>query len=172
MTIPEEFSTAPAAFGAYADPSFYQNGNYYDYPNAYSYTEYYDTEQSFQVKSNSSEYGDHINPAMVESGMSFSYSGESSQSMMEDEKKAAKPRQQGQPTNIVPTAKMDRKTLKRLRNRVSASRCRVKKKEWISEMEEESMGLHEENNFLLKKIAKLEELVRRAKQMMDYYPNV
>jgi hypothetical protein len=158
LVIPEDFTTAPAAFGAYEN--FYQNDPYYDYP----YREYYDPENSFQ-----SEYGDHVNPAMVESGMSFGYSGESSQTVM-DESRQTKPRQQGQPTNIVPTAKMDRKTLKRLRNRVSASRCRVKKKEWISEMEEDSMHLHEENNFLLKKIAQLEDAVRRAKQMLEYYP--
>jgi hypothetical protein len=169
MSIPEEFTTAPAAFGVYSDPSFYSNGGYYDYPHAYSYQDYYDIEPPFDMKSGAEgDFRDHVNPAMLDA--SYGYMIESSQTVvLEKEGKKNKPRQQGQPTNIVPTAKMDRKTLKRLRNRVSASRCRIKKKEWISEMEDESMQLHEENNFLLKKIGLLEEAILKAKQMLEYY---
>jgi hypothetical protein len=72
----------------------------------------------------------------------------------------------GQPTNIVANGKIDRKTLKRLRNRVSASRCRIKKKEWINEMEDESNSLLDENRVLLKKISGLENAILRVKSSL------
>ncbi|KAI8924949.1 hypothetical protein BC831DRAFT_436237 [Entophlyctis helioformis] len=51
----------------------------------------------------------------------------------------SKPRRSAaQPTNIVVHGKVDRKTLKRMRNKVSASRCREKKKVWIGQMEARS----------------------------------
>ena len=73
------------------------------------------------------------------------------------------PRTAGQPTNIQSNGKMDRKTLKRLRNRVSASRCRIKKKEWISEMEDESNAILAENQNLLKQIGDLEKALSLAR---------
>jgi hypothetical protein len=76
-------------------------------------------------------------------------------------------RSAGKPTNIVSNGEMDRKTLKRLRNRVSASRCRVKKKEWINEMEDESNILNHENRKLMKKISALEESIANAKATLQ-----
>lgn len=77
------------------------------------------------------------------------------------------PRQAGLPTNIIPTARMDRKTLKRLRNRVSASRCRVKKKNWIKDMEETSDALALENRKLVEKITKLEHAINQCKALLN-----
>lgn len=77
------------------------------------------------------------------------------------------PRQAGLPTNIIPTAKMDRKTLKRLRNRVSASRCRVKKKNWIKDMEEASDALAMENKKLLEKITHLEHAINQCRALLN-----
>lgn len=77
------------------------------------------------------------------------------------------PRQAGLPTNIVPTAKMDRKTLKRLRNRVSASRCRVKKKNWIKDMEETSDALALENRKMVEKITNLEHTINQCKNLLN-----
>ena len=77
------------------------------------------------------------------------------------------PRQAGLPTNIIPTAKMDRKTLKRLRNRVSASRCRVKKKNWIKDMEEASDALALENRKLVEKISALEHAIHQCHNLLN-----
>jgi hypothetical protein len=71
------------------------------------------------------------------------------------------------PTNIIPTAKMDRKTLKRLRNRVSASRCRIKKKNWIRDMEEISENLTEENNQLMSRLQALQNAINACRQLMN-----
>lgn len=76
------------------------------------------------------------------------------------------PRQAGVPTNVVPTPKMDRKTLKRLRNRVSASRCRVKKKNWIKNMEYASESLAEENVRIAQRITFLEEAISECQRLL------
>jgi len=77
------------------------------------------------------------------------------------------PRAQGKPTNIIPTSKMDRKTLKRLRNRVSASRCRIKKKVWVHELEEQYEFLHEERQFLEKKFLQLQQTIQICKRYLN-----
>jgi bZIP transcription factor len=63
------------------------------------------------------------------------------------------------PSNIFSCEKLDRKALKRMRNRVSASRCRVRKKEWINELQDESNKLSNENKMLLQRISSLEESI-------------
>lgn len=115
----------------------------------------------------------HINPASIEgfhgypleSGQTIANSSAAS-SPAPRAKKAA--RSTGKPTNIVATNKMDRKTLKRLRNRVSASRCRVKKKEWINDLENESAQFNEENIILMQKIASLEESIKDARNYLEF----
>lgn len=107
----------------------------------------------------------HINPAMIE-GISHDdlhsqYDGESSQT-------TRKSRAAGKPTNIVPTSKMDRKTLKRLRNRVSASRCRIKKKVWINDMEERSGMLNDENDHLRIHIHRLEDAIAQSQRLLSF----
>lgn len=82
-------------------------------------------------------------------------------------KKQSGTRSAGKPTNIVPNSKMDRKTLKRLRNRVSASRCRIKKKVWISAMEKEAQDLVVENEALEKEARELEVQLVRARQIAE-----
>ena len=119
----------------------------------------------------------HVNPAILdggnfhngygmESGQTIANPSPMSTPMVSDQK--GPKRSVGQPTNIVANGKIDRKTLKRMRNRVSASRCRVKKKEWINELEDESNMLHNENRMLMKKIASLEEMILNAKKFLDY----
>ncbi|KAI8910883.1 hypothetical protein EDD86DRAFT_128077 [Gorgonomyces haynaldii] len=115
----------------------------------------------------------HINPAMLEGSQfgSPSYSEVSGSVTSPREKKEKKPvRSSGQPTNIVPTAKMDKKTLKRLRNRVSASRCRIKKKEWINEMEERAVLLKEENRKLSNRCQRLQDAVAHCRALLDTVP--
>jgi cyclic AMP-dependent transcription factor ATF-2 len=67
---------------------------------------------------------------------------------------------------------MDRKTLKRLRNRVSASRCRVKKKLWIHDMEIQAERLAETNAILQHRIHLLEEAINQSRQMLAYHDSV
>ncbi|KAJ3269497.1 hypothetical protein HDV01_001343 [Terramyces sp. JEL0728] len=110
----------------------------------------------------------HVNPAILEGNLGV----ESEQTIAIDsphEKKRKGGRSGGQPTNIVPSTKMDRKTLKRLRNRVSASRCRIKKKEWIHEMEDQSLQLQDENMFLMERISFLEESIANSRKFLEYY---
>ena len=115
----------------------------------------------------------HINPAMIEcahfADSPHTLLNDASQQSLEGDKKLKKTasRSTGQPTNVVPTAKMDRKTLKRLRNRISASRCRIKKKEWISEMEEQGSLLMEEQHKLLHRLRQLEDAVNHCRQVMS-----
>ncbi|KAJ3313957.1 hypothetical protein HDV04_001263 [Boothiomyces sp. JEL0838] len=110
----------------------------------------------------------HVNPAILEGNLGV----ESEQTIAIEsplEKKRKGGRSAGQPTNIVPNTKMDRKTLKRLRNRVSASRCRIKKKEWIHEMEDQSLQLQDENMFLMERISFLEESIANSRKFLEYY---
>ncbi|KAJ3323114.1 hypothetical protein HDV06_002126 [Boothiomyces sp. JEL0866] len=110
----------------------------------------------------------HVNPAILEGNLG----AESEQTIAIEsphEKKRKGGRSAGQPTNIVPNTKMDRKTLKRLRNRVSASRCRIKKKEWIHEMEDQSLQLQDENMFLMERISFLEESIANSRKFLEYY---
>ena len=129
----------------------------------------------------------HVNPAVLDgsfgmsekSGVLINLAGlgamgctaNSDMSMSLDDspsgqRKAA--RQAGVPTNVIPTAKMDRKTLKRLRNRVSASRCRIKKKNWIKDMEEASESLADENQRLLDRARRLEQVIMHCQQLLNY----
>jgi hypothetical protein len=65
----------------------------------------------------------------------------------------------GQPTNVVPNPRMDRKTLKRLRNRVSASRCRNKKKQWVQDLEERHDILKAQKDQLITRLNILKDAV-------------
>jgi hypothetical protein len=82
-----------------------------------------------------------------------------------------KMRAPGQPTNIVPTPKMDRKTLKRLRNRVSASRCRIKKKVWIQDMETKANVLEQQRLHYLTRLNKLQEAIQYCHQALSMQGN-
>jgi hypothetical protein len=102
----------------------------------------------------------HVNPGTLD-GNILSYGMDSGQTIADVafQTKDYKSKTIASPTNIVPNEKVDRKTLKRMRNRVSASRCRVRKKEWIHELEDESNSLSNENKMLLQRIASLEESI-------------
>ncbi len=76
-----------------------------------------------------------------------------------------KNRGSGVPTNIQANDSLDRKTLKRMRNRVSASRCRVKRKEWITTLEEETDMIHAQNTELSQRMQELD-------QAIHYYRNI
>ena len=108
-----------------------------------------------------SSNGFHSN-FLHESGQTITSSSTHTPKPQKDDLKKTS-RSAGQPTNIVSNGKMDRKTLKRLRNRVSASRCRIKKKEWINEMEDESNAINSENKLLMKKISALEDSISNMK---------
>jgi hypothetical protein len=181
----KEYTSAPAAFGAgdYNNSSMMASFGYmYDYNSTYPYQDFYAlndfSELHDEIKKDEYEYPmdqTHVNPAMLdvnyhgytmESGQTIGSQAESP----DPNQSRTKPRTTGQPTNIVATGKMDRKTLKRLRNRVSASRCRIKKKEWINEMEDQSMLMHQENNYLIEKIHNLEEQIAKAKSFLEFCP--
>jgi hypothetical protein len=70
-----------------------------------------------------------------------------------------------QSTNIAGGDDVDKKTLKRLRNRVSASRCRFKKKCWIQDMEERHHLLKQEHDGLLGRVNMLKEAVMYSKMI-------
>ena len=76
-------------------------------------------------------------------------------------------RSMAQPTNIVAGEEVDRKTLKRLRNRVSASRCRHKKKCWIQDMEERHHLLKQEHDALSERVNMLKEAVMYSKMIFQ-----
>ncbi len=83
-----------------------------------------------------------------------------------------KMRAPGQPTNIIPTPKMDRKTLKRLRNRVSASRCRIKKKVWIQDMETKANSLEQQRVHYFTRLNKLQEAIQYCHQALSMQGNI
>jgi hypothetical protein len=106
-----------------------------------------------------------LGPANPESGLSSADFRNDSSSVTIIKKT---PRQAGIPTNIVPTAKMDRKTLKRLRNRVSASRCRNKKKGWIKDMETTALTLADDNRRLVCRLSQLEDAIAQCQRLLEY----
>lgn len=69
------------------------------------------------------------------------------------------PRSAGIPTNVtVPNEDtMDRQTLKRLRNRISASRCRAKRRAWVNGIENAYQSLESLQTHLETYVTKLEE---------------
>ncbi|KAJ3359752.1 hypothetical protein HDU91_004827 [Kappamyces sp. JEL0680] len=206
----DQYTSAPAAFGAYqasppveygADYHHHQspslhystdysfNGYFYDHPHygseAMSTWMSRGYEDSFEFPTHEKddayaqymrELHSHVDPSildgaslhtgfLMESGQTLAPSTSSTPNVASSDKKQIS-RSAGKPTNIVATGKMDRKTLKRLRNRVSASRCRIKKKEWISEMEDESNALNNENRALMKRIATIEDSIANAKNTL------
>ncbi len=72
----------------------------------------------------------------------------------------------GQPTNIIVDESVDRQTLKRLRNRVSASRCRTKKKEWVHDLEDRYDDLKRQKCFQENRIKMLNEAVAYCKMVL------
>lgn len=175
ISVPMQFQT-----NRITDITYNPIENPYDFGNYHKHTEgemshiSWDSEYITQETKESVE--DHVNPANIE-GSSSSCINESSQTLETSSqhsyativsKKKNKARSVGVPTNIILDEKMDRKTLKRLRNRVSASRCRVKKKEWIIEMEDQSIALYEENKLLLKEVAALEESIESSRKYLQF----
>jgi len=154
----------------YSTQDWTQNGYEYD-----QFSEYIHEDNEKDLKKHVDHYhlsgggSLHINPAMIE-GLSESDILLHSSSVYDGEcsRMSKKNRAVGQPTNIVPTSKMDRKTLKRLRNRVSASRCRIKKKVWINDMEERSNNLNDENDHLKHRIRQLEEAIAQCQNLLAF----
>jgi hypothetical protein len=112
----------------------------------------------------------HVNPADIEGVSTTIDLGENyvlEPSKLEIIDKPS--RRASQPIEIEPSPNADKKTLKRLRNRVSASRCRTKKKAWITDLEEKCNSLKEENWNLLKTQQKLEEDIALAKNLIKFH---
>ena len=85
--------------------------------------------------------------------------------------KAAQRRAPAQATNIVATQEMDMSTLKRLRNKVSASRSRNKKKLWLKQIKDASAILQEENKYLIGLVTELETQINQCRQTLAQKTN-
>ena len=171
----DAYTSAPAAFGDHEPHADYSEQ---DFTNEYGFESYL-FDHSYPPMENSSwmergEYSlgsprtetncrSHVNPSSL--GSNFpDYGLKSGQTVVKDSKfltspSASKIKIKSTSINISAHGKVDRKTLKRMRNRVSASRCRIKKKEWIHDLEDESKALSNQNKMLLEKIASLEESI-------------
>ena len=164
-----EYNTAPAAFGVYTGADIYQTLDHINPAmlNSAPYSlSHFVSSPYGTVMSKDFHLGYDPNANVDPSQLDVSNHGfvyESAQSESDPEPKARKP---AEPTNVLVTQKMDRKTLKRLRNRVSASRCRTKKKEWIQEMEETNALLDEENSRLQDRVSELQISISRAKEFI------
>lgn len=170
-----EYNTAPAAYGVYNTPEMYHpldhiNPAMLD-PVPYSLSPYvtpmshYEQQSEFHhidYEENSNVHIHHVdtNHFQIDSSQS---SSDNTVEYNSTTTTTTRGRKAAEPITITSAQKLDRRTLKRLRNRVSASRCRSKKKEWITEMEEANATLHEENTMLQERISELMVSIARAK---------
>ncbi|KAI8897240.1 hypothetical protein BC833DRAFT_594487 [Globomyces pollinis-pini] len=111
------------------------------------------------------EFDNSLLDNTIESSQTISETGFTFVSDKGSKYRSKSSRSSGQPTNVNP-GNLDRKTVKRLRNRVSASRCRKKKKEWLNELGDESMCIQDENTNLEYSIRILEDQIASAREYL------
>ena len=177
-TSETEYNTAPAAYGVYNTSDLYHPLDHIDPAMLdqapYQMSPYAASMNSFDESVTTGNHAGGISLQQVDGSCFQNDSSQSSTNNIEYYIRtpvSKKSRKAAEPITLINNSKLDRRTLKRMRNRVSASRCRSKKKEWITDMEETNSLLHEENIMLQERVDELHELIAATKRRLSEQAN-